>query len=167
MGAHPDDVEIGAAGALLAHRAAGHEIAILTMSRGARGGPDDARAGESREAAPLLGAELYLEDMEDTRISESDPTISAIRAVVEAVQPTMLYTHSIHDVHQDHRNTHRAVDGRGPRGRLGVLLPVAVGDRGLPARAVHRHRGAHRRPSSPPSTRSPPRRRSASTWSPT
>jgi LmbE family N-acetylglucosaminyl deacetylase/CheY-like chemotaxis protein len=108
VGAHPDDIEIGAAGTLLAHRAAGHEIAVLTMSRGARGGPDDARAVESREAARLLGAALYLEDMEDTRISESDPTISVIKAVVEAVRPTMLYTHSIHDVHQDHRNTHLA-----------------------------------------------------------
>ena len=78
------------------------------MSRGARGGPDDARAGESREAARLLGAALYLEDMEDTRISESDPTIGAISAVIAAVRPTMVYTHSIHDVHQDHRNTHRA-----------------------------------------------------------
>jgi two-component system, NtrC family, response regulator HydG len=115
VGAHPDDVEIGAAGTLLAHRAAGHEIAVLTMSRGARGGSDDARADESREAARLLGAALYLEDMEDTRISESDPTISVIKAVIEAVKPTMLYTHSVHDVHQDHRNTHRAamVAGRG------------------------------------------------------
>jgi LmbE family N-acetylglucosaminyl deacetylase len=102
-------VEIGAAGALLAHRAAGHDVAILTMSRGARGGSDGARAGEARDAAEILGAELYLEDLEDTRISESDPTISAIRAVVEAVHPTVIYTHSIHDVHQDHRNTHRAV----------------------------------------------------------
>jgi LmbE family N-acetylglucosaminyl deacetylase len=24
------------------------------------------------------------------------------------MQPTIVYTHSIHDVHQDHRNTHRA-----------------------------------------------------------
>jgi LmbE family N-acetylglucosaminyl deacetylase/CheY-like chemotaxis protein len=109
VGAHPDDVEIGAAGALLAHRAAGHEIAILTMTRGARGGPDGARAGESREAAEILGAALYLENLEDTRISESDPTISAIGAVIESVRPTIVYTHSIHDVHQDHRNTHRAV----------------------------------------------------------
>jgi two-component system response regulator HydG len=109
VGAHPDDVEIGAAGTLLAHRAAGHDVAILTMCRGARGGPDDARAGEARDAAAIIGAELYLEDLEDTRISESDPTISAIRAVVETVQPTLIYTHSIHDVHQDHRNTHRAV----------------------------------------------------------
>jgi LmbE family N-acetylglucosaminyl deacetylase/ActR/RegA family two-component response regulator len=108
VGAHPDDVEIGAAGTLLAHRAAGHEIAILTMSRGARGGRDEARAGEARDAATILGAALYLEDLEDTRITESDPTIGAIAAVIESVRPTILYTHSIHDVHQDHRNTHRA-----------------------------------------------------------
>jgi two-component system response regulator HydG len=109
VGAHPDDVEIGAAGALLAHRAAGHKIAILTLSRGARGGPDEARAQEARQSATILGAALYLENLEDTRISESDPTISAISSVIEAVQPTIVYTHSIHDVHQDHRNTHRAV----------------------------------------------------------
>jgi two-component system, NtrC family, response regulator HydG len=107
VGAHPGDIEIGAAGTLLAHRAAGDEIAILTMSRGARGGADGALADESREAARLLGADLYLEDM-DARISESDPTISVIRGVTKAVKPTMLYTHSIHDVQQDHRNTHRA-----------------------------------------------------------
>jgi len=109
VGAHPDDVEIGAAGALLAHRDAGHQVAILTMSRGARGGADDARAGEARAAATILGAALYLEDLEDTQISESDPTISTISAVIEAVRPTIVYTHSIHDVHQDHRNTHQAV----------------------------------------------------------
>jgi CheY-like chemotaxis protein len=34
IGAHPDDVEIGAAGALLAHRAAGDAVAILTLSLG-------------------------------------------------------------------------------------------------------------------------------------
>jgi LmbE family N-acetylglucosaminyl deacetylase len=27
---------------------------------------------------------------------------------VEAVRPTVIYTHSLHDVNQDHRNTHRA-----------------------------------------------------------
>jgi LmbE family N-acetylglucosaminyl deacetylase len=28
---------------------------------------------------------------------------------VDKVEPTDIYTHSLHDVHQDHRNTHRAV----------------------------------------------------------
>jgi two-component system, NtrC family, response regulator HydG len=108
IGAHPDDVEIGAAGVLLVHRSMGHEVSILTLSRGARGGSQDTRAGESDEAARALGAALFLDDLKDTRISEGDPTIGAISRVVESVRPTVIYTHSPHDVHQDHRNTHRA-----------------------------------------------------------
>jgi LmbE family N-acetylglucosaminyl deacetylase len=51
---------------------------------------------------------LFLDELQDTRIAEGDPTISAITRVVQEVQPTVIYTHSVHDVHQDHRNTHRA-----------------------------------------------------------
>lgn len=108
IGAHPDDVEIGAAGALLAHRGMGHEVTILTLTHGARGGTRATRAGESERAALTLGARLFLEDLTDTRIEEGDPTIGAISRVVESVQPTVIYTHSLHDLHQDHRNTHRA-----------------------------------------------------------
>jgi two-component system, NtrC family, response regulator HydG len=108
IGAHPDDVEIGAGGTLLAHHGAGHQVAILTMTRGARGGAENRRADESEAAARVLGADLFLEDLDDTMVSEGDPTITAMSRVVEQVSPTILYTHSIHDVHQDHRNTHRA-----------------------------------------------------------
>jgi two-component system, NtrC family, response regulator HydG len=130
VGAHPDDVEIGAGGALLTHRAAGHSVAILTLSRGARGGSEPERTGESREAARRIGATLHLEDMEDTRISESDPTISVISRVVEQVRPTAIYTHSLHDVHQDHRNTHRAVmvAGRGAESVYCFQSPSATVD---------------------------------------
>ncbi len=108
IGAHPDDVEIGAGGAMIAHRGLGHEVSILTLSRGARGGTESTRVGESEMAAMALGADLYLEDLQDTQIAEGDPTIAAISRVVEIVRPTVIYTHSLHDVHQDHRNTHRA-----------------------------------------------------------
>jgi LmbE family N-acetylglucosaminyl deacetylase/CheY-like chemotaxis protein len=108
IGAHPDDVEIGAAGALLVHRSMGHEVSILTLSRGARGGSQATRVGESELAARALDAALFLDDLKDTQISEGDPTIGAISRVVESVRPTVIYTHSPHDVHQDHRNTHRA-----------------------------------------------------------
>ena len=74
----------------------------------ARGGAAGRRAEESETAAGILGAELYLEDLEDSRISEGDPTIGIVSAVVDSVRPTMIYTHSIQDVHQDHRNTHHA-----------------------------------------------------------
>ena len=107
IGAHPDDVEIGAAGTLLAHRAAGDIVAILTLSRGAGGGDQLQRARESAEAADVIGARLFLDDLEDTHIAEGNPTIGVIDRVVAEVQPTVVYTHSIHDIHQDHRNTHR------------------------------------------------------------
>ncbi len=108
IGAHPDDVEIGAAGTLLAHRAAGDTVAILTLSRGARGGDQLRRARESQAAADVIGARLFLDDLQDTHIAEGSPTIGVIDAVIAEVQPTIVYTHSINDVHQDHRNTHRA-----------------------------------------------------------
>jgi two-component system, NtrC family, response regulator HydG len=108
IGAHPDDVEIGAAGTLLAHRAAGDTVVILTLSRGARGGDQLQRARESQNAADIIGARLFLNDLEDTHIAEGDPTICVIDQVVAEIEPTVVYTHSIHDVHQDHRNTHRA-----------------------------------------------------------
>jgi LmbE family N-acetylglucosaminyl deacetylase len=66
------------------------------------------RAEESSRAAEMLGAQLFLEDLEDTRIPESDPTVGIIERVIGQVAPTIMYTHTIHDVHQDHRNVHRA-----------------------------------------------------------
>lgn len=108
IGAHPDDVEIGAGGTLAAHGGAGDAVAILTLSRGAIGGDKAQRARESREAADIIGARLFLEDLEDTRISEGNPTIGLIEAVIAQTQPTIVYTHSIHDLHQDHRSIHRA-----------------------------------------------------------
>jgi LmbE family N-acetylglucosaminyl deacetylase/CheY-like chemotaxis protein len=108
IGAHPDDVEIGAAGTLLAHRAAGDTVAILTLSRGAHGGDQVRRARESQDAADVIGARLFLDDLQDTLIPEGNPTIGVIDRVIVEIQPTIIYTHSVHDVHQDHRNTHRA-----------------------------------------------------------
>jgi LmbE family N-acetylglucosaminyl deacetylase len=108
IGAHPDDVEIGVGGILAAHRAAGDTVTILTLSRGARGGEADDRQNESLVAAELIGARLFLEDLVDTHISNSDPTVGIIERVVAEVNPTVVYTHSNHDRHQDHRAVHEA-----------------------------------------------------------
>jgi LmbE family N-acetylglucosaminyl deacetylase len=108
VGAHPDDVEIGAGGTLAAHCAAGDVLAILTLSRGAVGGDMAQRARESQESADILGARLWLRDLEDTQIPEGNPTIAMIEEVIADFQPTIVYTHSVHDLHQDHRSVHRA-----------------------------------------------------------
>ncbi|PZQ89091.1 MAG: hypothetical protein DI534_09985 [Leifsonia xyli] len=108
VGAHPDDVEIGVGGILAAHRAAGDEITILTLSRGSRGGDADDRQDESLASAELLGARLFLKDLVDTEIPGGGPTVRLIEEVVREVIPTVVYTHTNHDRHQDHRAVHEA-----------------------------------------------------------
>lgn len=108
VGAHPDDVEIGAGGTLRAHRLAGDAVTILTMSGGGRGGDAAQRRKESRAAAEIIDARLILEHLEDTRIPEGNPTVSTIEHAIADVRPTILYVHSANDVHQDHRNVHAA-----------------------------------------------------------
>jgi LmbE family N-acetylglucosaminyl deacetylase len=108
VGAHPDDVEIGIAGTLMRHVSQGHRVVVLTLTGGEAGGVAADRAQESRRAAELMRAELVHCALEDTSVSEGGATIRAIRKVIEDVSPTIVYTHTIRDVHQDHRNVHSA-----------------------------------------------------------
>jgi LmbE family N-acetylglucosaminyl deacetylase/CheY-like chemotaxis protein len=104
VGAHPDDVEIGCGGILMRHRAAGDPVAILTMTGGEQGGESATRAEESRRAAEMLSARLFMLDLVDTSVGDDGTTIAEINRVIEDVRPTTVYTHTSKDVHQDHRN---------------------------------------------------------------
>jgi LmbE family N-acetylglucosaminyl deacetylase/CheY-like chemotaxis protein len=108
VGAHPDDVEIGIGGLLLRHAAQGHAVTVLTLTAGEAGGAVAERIAESQRAAELLSARLVHVDLKDASLSEGGATIATIKRVVDEIHPTTLYTHSIHDVHQDHRNVHNA-----------------------------------------------------------
>ena len=95
IGAHPDDVELGIGGTLAAHRSAGDQVVILTLSRGARGGEAGDRMGESMAAAELIvirhgeslgnaaAAQAYADDAEvieiDTRDADGRPGPHAAR----------------------------------------------------------------------------------------
>jgi LmbE family N-acetylglucosaminyl deacetylase len=103
IGAHPDDVEIGCGGTLLDHRRRGDRISVLTLSRGAVGGDQLARLDEAATTADAIGAQLIFGDLPDTEIDEGIATIRLIEQVVRLVDPTIVYVHSAHDNHQDHR----------------------------------------------------------------
>ncbi|MEP7026593.1 MAG: response regulator [Actinomycetota bacterium] len=109
IGAHPGDAEIGAAGALLTYRSSETKVSILTLCRGAADGAAGTRTGQPEMAALALGATLYLEDLPDGRIGQGDRAAEVISQVVASVQPTVIYTHSLHDHSQDHRDVHQAV----------------------------------------------------------
>lgn len=108
IGAHPDDVEIGVGATLASHRAAGDQVVVLTLSGGAVGGDTQTRRHEALAAAAVIGARLFLHDFEDTRMDPATGLITVIEEMVRELDPTVVYTHSSHDRHQDHRAVHEA-----------------------------------------------------------
>jgi len=108
IGAHPDDVEIGCGGLLIKHIHQGDEVHILTLSYGSKGGDCAVRFNEAKQSALKLGAKLHFENLPDTKIDEGGLTIRKIENIVKKVNPNIVYTHSINDAHQDHRNVHKA-----------------------------------------------------------
>ena len=130
IGAHPDDVEIGCAGTLLDHRMRGDRVTVLTLSRGAIGGDTERRVIESCTTADALGAQLLFADLPDTEIDEGVETIRLIESVVRILDPTVVYVHSAHDNHQDHRAVSVATRSatRGVRRVLAYQSPSATND---------------------------------------
>jgi LmbE family N-acetylglucosaminyl deacetylase len=108
IGSHPDDVEIGCGGSLRAHVLRGDVVHILTLTGGEAGGAVSTRMAESKAAAAILGAKLTIANLVDTNISEGAETITVIESAIAKFRPTVIYTHSVHDGHQDHRNVARA-----------------------------------------------------------
>jgi two-component system, NtrC family, response regulator HydG len=108
IGAHPGDVELGAAGALLAHQAAGLEVTILTMSAPARNGIGVQAGPQAQQAAGAIGTRLALDDLVSPDSANANPAGAALDRVVADTQATVLYTHSIHDDNPEHRNAHLA-----------------------------------------------------------
>ncbi len=105
IGCHPDDIELGCAGALLKHRATGQRTSMLVMTGGQRSRTfsSDTRQKEQEAAAAILGAELYWGGFNDTEIDPGRATIDVIERVMELVKPDVVYVHAPDDSHQDHR----------------------------------------------------------------
>ena len=110
VGAHPDDVELGIGATLAAHAAAGDEITILIMSGGAVGGSTDVRHEEALRAAAVVGARLIHREYADTHMVPAEGLITTVEEAVAEFDPDRIYTHGIHDRHQDHRAVHEAVE---------------------------------------------------------
>jgi LmbE family N-acetylglucosaminyl deacetylase/CheY-like chemotaxis protein len=108
IGAHPDDIEVGVGGILLRHVARGDGVHLLTLTSGEDGGARAERADEQRRAAKLIGARLIPRDLPDAGVAVGGAMLGVIRAAIDEVRPDIVYTHSVRDSHQVHRDVHRA-----------------------------------------------------------
>jgi LmbE family N-acetylglucosaminyl deacetylase len=114
VAAHPDDIEFMAAGTLLLLKEAGCETHYLNVASGNCGSVQyDAkatrkiRAAQARRAARLLGAHFHPSLADDLEIFYDLKTLRRLAAVVRAVKPGIVLTHSPHDYMEDHTNTCR------------------------------------------------------------
>jgi LmbE family N-acetylglucosaminyl deacetylase len=116
IGAHPDDIELGCGGTLLAHRARGDNVAMLVMTIGERGPQDrEPRVREQEVAAELIGADLFWGGFDDGAVPEGREATEVIDDIARAYGADVIYTHSPRDSHQDHRATHIASLAAGRR----------------------------------------------------
>ncbi|MDF2433531.1 MAG: N-acetylglucosamine malate deacetylase 1 [Mucilaginibacter sp.] len=113
LSVHPDDAELGCAGTILKHIAAGKKVGIVDLTRGELGtrGTAEIRAAEAAEAARILGLAVrenigipdgFFQNTQEHQLK----VITAIRKY----QPDILITNAYHDRHPDHGRANELVE---------------------------------------------------------
>jgi LmbE family N-acetylglucosaminyl deacetylase/tetratricopeptide (TPR) repeat protein len=106
IGAHPDDIELGAAGASLKLSHEGAKVYGLVLTEGEVGSPAPVgtRKSEAQDGAHHLGlSDLWVLNFPDTQLRQH---ISQLRAVIEKkikeLEIQIVITHGPHETHGDH-----------------------------------------------------------------
>jgi LmbE family N-acetylglucosaminyl deacetylase len=110
IGPHPDDLEIGCAGNLLKYSDAGHEIYLVIMTLGDKGGDPEVRMQEQIRAAEIMKAkDLIWGGYEDTQLTPyMNQMVSDIEILLRKIEPDFFFVNFSDDSHQDHRSLSRA-----------------------------------------------------------
>jgi bacillithiol biosynthesis deacetylase BshB1 len=105
FGAHPDDVELGAAGTLLKSRAEGKRFGLVDFTRGELGtrGSAELRDQEALNAAKILGAEFrYNCGFKDGRFVHDESHLQTLITVLRKAKPEIVLANALQDRHPDH-----------------------------------------------------------------
>ncbi|MXN50867.1 PIG-L family deacetylase [Shinella sp. AETb1-6] len=109
LGAHADDIEIGAGGTILGLIAAGVELEVFWCVMSAT--PERATETRLAAAAFLEGAASAMVEVcgfEDSYFpSQSREIKTFMLSLRDKVEPDVIFTHSRHDAHQDHRELNK------------------------------------------------------------
>ena len=135
IGAHPDDIEIGCGGTILALLESNPDLKLDWVVLGC----NDIRKIEARAAFEAwtdrrANCFLHLFDFEDTLFPSQIVDIKrAMHKLSESIQPDLIFTHRREDFHQDHR-TLAEVTWNTFRGHLILEYEIAKyeGDLGNP-----------------------------------
>jgi N-acetylglucosamine malate deacetylase 1 len=112
FGAHPDDVELYAAGTLAKMAARGYATGIVDMTRGELGtrGTPALRAREAREAARVLGLKVRENlGLPDGRIPVTPQSRLLVIRMLRKYRPEVVLVHHWDERHPDHTSTSHLV----------------------------------------------------------
>jgi N-acetylglucosamine malate deacetylase 1 len=112
IAAHPDDVEISAAGTLLRCKAQGMSVGIVDMTQGELGtrGSSELRLKEAQKAAEILGLTIRENlGLADGFFQNDEATIRKVIDVIRKYKPTIVLTNAKSDRHPDHGRASKLV----------------------------------------------------------
>jgi len=105
IGAHPDDIEIGAGGSIALHRARGDVVRFLVLTRGGELSEPAKREAEAREAADVLDVgDVQIMEYDDTKVPYDNEIVKRIDDHLQQIDVDRAYMHTEEDTHQDHRH---------------------------------------------------------------
>lgn len=105
FGAHADDAEIGMAGTIAKHTAAGLKVGLcdLTAAEMSSNGTVDLRKAEAEQAAELLGAVVRTNlGLPDRGLYITEEHVSAVTAEIRRFAPSIVFAPYWEDRHPDH-----------------------------------------------------------------
>lgn len=103
--AHPDDVELGAAGTILKHKNEGKTVGIIDLTRGELGtrGTPQTRKQEAADAAKILNLDIRENlGIRDGFFKNDEEHQLKVIAAIRKYQPEIVITNAYHDRHPDH-----------------------------------------------------------------
>ena len=105
FGVHPDDIELGCAGTIIAAIAQGKKVAVVDLTQGELGtrGTIETRALEAAQAARIMG--LHAREnlkMRDGFFMNDEAHQLKIIQVIRKYQPTIILSNAPDDRHPDH-----------------------------------------------------------------
>lgn len=112
FGVHPDDLELGCGGTILAAIAEGKKVAVVDLTRGELGtrGTADIRTQEALNAAKILGIEHRENlDMRDGFFQNDEENIRKVIVAIRKYQPTVVLCSAPEDRHPDHGRSSKLI----------------------------------------------------------
>lgn len=112
FGVHPDDIELGCAGTIIASVHAGKTVAIIDLTRGELGtrGTAETRKTEAANAAKVMGV-THRENLEmaDGFFQITEENIKKVIIAIRKYQPEIVICNAPEDRHPDHGRSSKLV----------------------------------------------------------